>query len=254
LPKEQFGLGLPPNNTAQQRAEAMFPVDVYHGSISPDILKFDTSLSGSKSGNPFDDYVFSTTSPENASGYALNWGSYKKEVESLPEFKALNEQISDSARKIADAFEQKDFAKADELEQIIKQANAKKMDFYNDFMSGKYVSEGATVYPLVARSSEFMPYEAGGKNWMRVNRPAIEASQEAGFSGVNIKNVKDNAGKGLDVVADTYATNRPEDLFRSRNAAFDPFRRTTAIAALMGVAAPDLLAQERQPYQGLLGR
>ena len=37
---------------------------------------------------------------------------------------------------------------------------------------------------------------------------------------------------------------KPEQL-RSRFAAFDPFRKTAAIAATMGVAAPDLLAQER---------
>jgi hypothetical protein len=34
------------------------------------------------------------------------------------------------------------------------------------------------------------------------------------------------------------------DNFRSRFAAFDPFRRNAAIAALMGVASPDLLAKE----------
>lgn len=38
----------------------------------------------------------------------------------------------------------------------------------------------------------------------------------------------------------------PEDL-RSRFAAFDPWRRTSAIAAAMGVAAPDLLAEEQKP-------
>ena len=34
----------------------------------------------------------------------------------------------------------------------------------------------------------------------------------------------------------------PPDNIRSRFAAFDPFRRNAAIAATMGVAAPDLLA------------
>jgi hypothetical protein len=36
------------------------------------------------------------------------------------------------------------------------------------------------------------------------------------------------------------------DNFRSRFAAFDPFRRNAAVAAAMGVAAPDLLAQENK--------
>jgi len=53
-------------------------------------------------------------------------------------------------------------------------------------------------------------------------------------------------------------TNNPENI-RSRFAAFDPFRRSAAIAASMGVAAPDLLAaqqdEEMRKLQqlGLLG-
>jgi hypothetical protein len=43
----------------------------------------------------------------------------------------------------------------------------------------------------------------------------------------------------------------PEDL-RSRFAAFDPFRRNAAIAAAMGVAAPNLLAEEVPTQRGLL--
>ena len=50
----------------------------------------------------------------------------------------------------------------------------------------------------------------------------------------------------------------PPDNIRSRFAAFDPFRRTAAIAATMGVTAPDLLAAQedeamRQRQLGLLG-
>jgi hypothetical protein len=41
------------------------------------------------------------------------------------------------------------------------------------------------------------------------------------------------------------------DNIRSRFAAFDPFRRNAAIAAAMGVAAPDLLAQERTKIKDL---
>jgi len=37
----------------------------------------------------------------------------------------------------------------------------------------------------------------------------------------------------------------PGDNIRSRFAAFDPFRRNAAIAAAMGVAAPNLMAQDR---------
>jgi len=53
-------------------------------------------------------------------------------------------------------------------------------------------------------------------------------------------------------------TNNPENI-RSRFAAFDPFRRSAAVAATMGAAAPDLLAaqqdEEMRKLQqlGLLG-
>jgi hypothetical protein len=43
----------------------------------------------------------------------------------------------------------------------------------------------------------------------------------------------------------------PPDNLRSRFAAFDPFRRSAAIAASMGVAAPDLLAEEEKPKKRL---
>jgi hypothetical protein len=79
---------------------------------------------------------------------------------------------------------------------------------------------------------------------MRANRPAIDAAEEQGYSGALIKKVRDNAGAWSNVTADTYASKDP-DLFRSRFAAFDPFRKTAATAAAMGVAAPDLLAQEQ---------
>jgi len=38
----------------------------------------------------------------------------------------------------------------------------------------------------------------------------------------------------------------PNENVRSRFAAFDPFRRTAAIAATMGVASPDLFARPQQ--------
>jgi hypothetical protein len=62
-----------------------------------------------------------------------------------------------------------------------------------------------------------------------------EIAQSAGHDSVF--QVKPNGEIG-DIVSFT-----PENI-RSRFAAFDPFRRTAATAAAMGVASPDLLAQE----------
>lgn len=55
---------------------------------------------------------------------------------------------------------------------------------------------------------------------------------------------------GFDVDKERLTFN-PDDI-RSRFAAFDPFRRNAAIAAAMGVAAPNLLAQEQPQSAGLL--
>jgi hypothetical protein len=241
LPPSKGGLGLPAGNTPEQRAAAMgVDTNLFHGTTNPDIKRFDTSLAGKKSSNAFDDNVFATTSPQNAGGYALNWQSYKKDVETSPEFKALSSQENSIARQFADlpagpSVEKK--ALTDQLEAV----RVGKVNIFNDFMEGKHVSEDATIYPLLAKSQDFLPYDAAGKNWIRANRPAIDAAKEAGYAGTAIKNVKDNAGRWTDLVADSYATTNP-DLFRSRFAAFDPWRKTAAIAATMGVAAPDLLA------------
>lgn len=65
------------------------------------------------------------------------------------------------------------------------------------------------------------------------------AARQAGIEVPKMDTVYDKS-KGILV------TNNPDNI-RSRFAAFDPFRKTAAIAAAMGVAAPDLLAKEKQP-------
>ena len=63
-----------------------------------------------------------------------------------------------------------------------------------------------------------------------------QLARKHGFDGVKISDEFGN---------DTVALVNPDNI-RSRNAAFDPFRRTSAIAATMGVAAPDLFARPQQ--------
>jgi hypothetical protein len=79
------------------------------------------------------------------------------------------------------------------------------------------------------------------------------AKVEAILKNNDIDNVKYNAIYGTPTVggayikarSPAYLTSNPDNI-RSRFAAFDPFRRNAAIAAAMGVAAPDLLASEQQ--------
>jgi hypothetical protein len=68
LPVEQGGLGLPPNNTAMERAKALgFSDDVYHGTRN-DVAEF--AMDKVKSRFPYSIGVHSTTSPSEASIYA----------------------------------------------------------------------------------------------------------------------------------------------------------------------------------------
>ena len=71
-----------------------------------------------------------------------------------------------------------------------------------------------------------------------------QLARKYGFDGVRISDEFGN---------DTVALVNPDNI-RSRFAAFDPFRRNAAIAAAMGVAAPDLLAAQpkQQPSQNSL--
>ena len=123
----------------------------------------------------------------------------------------------------------------------------------------KYVGENSRVLPLVTRGqfankdvamdiAESIRQKMASQNpdfsvpeWKRQTTQGIS---DAGYAGQSFS--------GLESVV----TN-PENI-RSRFAAFDPFRRTAAIAATMGAAAPDLLAAQedeamRQRQLGLIG-
>lgn len=244
LPVSEGGLGLPANNTPMDRARAMgFETPALHGSGTPNINAFDPNLVGTKAGNAFDNYMWFTSNPESASGYALNTNQFAL----IPEVKALNSQMSQIGKDISSAYTNKNMDKVGELRKELNAIMKQKSDIYKDFEMGRYVSEGSTIYPVLLKTNQFMPYEAGGKNWMKANRPAIEESQSRGFQGVEIRNVKDNPNPSVgSLIADTYATENP-DLIRSRFAAFDPFRKDVATATAMGVALPDLLAAEPTP-------
>ena len=72
LPIEEGGLGLPPDNTAMDRARAMgFDIDAYHGTINPDITAFDPmSGKGAREGTG----SWFSENPQLASTYAGNMG------------------------------------------------------------------------------------------------------------------------------------------------------------------------------------
>ena len=243
LPIERGGLGLPASNTPEMRAQAMgFDVPAFHGSKDPSITAFDPSLAGKSTSNAFDNNIWATSNPEVARGYSLDTDQFRF----LPQAKEISSKIQSLTEKYNDAYKAGKFDEMDKLREKIKAQQDKSQNLYDSFLKGDIASEGATIYPLLMRGSDFMPYEAGGANWMKANRPAIEEAAARGYGGAAIKNVNDNTKATKRIISDTFATENP-DLIRSRFAAFDPFRKSAAIAATMGVAAPDLLAQERNP-------
>jgi len=82
--------------------------------------------------------------------------------------------------------------------------------------------------------------------WTSIPDKVTEALKKIGYNGIIDKSGKGGSGTPQDVIIPFV----PEQV-RSRFAAFDPFRRNAAIAAAMGVAAPDLLAQERTKIKNL---
>jgi hypothetical protein len=111
---------------------------------------------------------------------------------------------------------------------------------------------GATVYPL--KVSAKAAYQSGGENpYMKLmvssDEDLLNSLQRMGKDSI----IKDQSPTPdwlkslgvMDMPTREHFVSMNPDLFRSRFAAFDPWRKTAATAALYGVAAPDLLAAEQ---------
>jgi hypothetical protein len=235
LPVSEGGLGLPANNTAMDRANVMgFDTPAYHGT-SNDF----TSMKMGGEGKTYNAGAFSTNNPALAATYASSEGGnvlplLLKEGSAVnvegkgANWNWLNDKTKISAPKISVADVEGDklmadlFGKQNSMPSIINRSAFSKSlgkkfpdDFrWNDAMSTDDIARWAN---------------------------------EQGYSGVNFNAVRDRGPNGVFHTSEAsepsniFATFNPDDI-RSRFAAFDPWRRNAAIAATMGVAAPDLLA------------
>ena len=238
LPVEQGGLGLAAGNTPAERAAAMGFEDGWkHGSPNPSIQSFNPSP-GLRRGADFGPATFATKSGDNASGYSLNWQEYASHPEKAA-IEVKRQEILDRFLNAKQAGNEKSAASIRQELSALKDGD----ELYSDFLNYKIPSEGSTVYPLMIQSKGMPSVSGGGKNFNSVHPTEIPNARDAGASGVLISDVADNAGR-FSGTSDIAAVFNPENI-RSRFAAFDPFRKTAATAAAMGVAAPDLLAQER---------
>jgi len=186
LPVEQGGLGLPVNNTPQQRAAAMgFDTDVYHGTTM----------------------------------------DFNKFAGRLPTYAAEEPRIAD----------------------IYANATTRHMSL------NRPINAGPNIMPLKLGGKELTISDLGegGGGWLSDNlakalgiprtRTLINELPNYGIDRLKVTDMGDLGG-----VQTQHMIPLGSDNIRSRFAAFDPFRRNAAVATAMGVAAPDLLAQENK--------
>ena len=302
LPVDQFGLGLPKDNTPEQRANAMdFDRDTYHGSLR-DIKKLDPRVGSTESHAGRG--VYSTDLPEDAS---LNYASIYGPDVSGRVSRGMEERDKDF-RKIHGRMRDQELTPRQQ--EIILQNTVGADNL-------------GVVYPLKVRADKPIHLDEPETNPVRIGpfqhyddaadayldtphtekfnealdefrglggeaNPIYELVQDYGDVSIparDVFNVVKKTGNesglydpdtgdivsggvaagdfvkhfGIDEIRHTpqfrnrelnigteHTISLDPDNVRSRFAAFDPWRRSAAIAAAMGVAAPDLLAEEKK--------
>ncbi len=221
LPVEQGGLGLPPNNTAMDRAKAMGAIDAYHGTAS-DIRNIDKSRLGEATGaQSAKDAFWAAASPSTAEGYA-HYAANSSPVRNLLQQADAMEKMAHRS-KTPDVYWNKydDLVRqADELEAAIRENPLNGQNVMPlKILAGKKTSKDA-------QGAEFYDMEGGVNNLLK------EAKRKKN-DFVELKNLSDDAGfNGRPT--DHYGILNPS-VVRSRFAAFDPFRRNES-DLLAGVA------------------
>jgi len=232
LPVEQHGLGLPADNTPTQRADAMFPESGYHGSKISNIKELKTGSKILQEKNPNNDVekwahdnreaIFISPSSKFANDFTGNdW------VTSDPagQFSPTMYPLRFKAKNVWD------YDNPQHLEQLKNKYN----ELYPMKSNEKYIpSEQYVMQKDFNDRIDSMPTR--DTNYFIVEN---EKAQNA------IKNLNNDAFYNREQGVKNIGIYNPDNI-RSRFAAFDPFRRNAALAAALGVAAPDLLAEEKK--------
>ena len=196
LPVEQHGLGLPANNTPQQRAAAMFPESGYHLSRhGADVKNLDSGVFAIA---PFDAVGTHIGTKE---AMQARWDSLAGRHPS--DVKGVTYPVRFASQNPMFNADGKPFAEFDLTQNLMNRHN----------------------------------YDNGAGNYRGFNAQSRNDIFKD-FTSIPYVNDVEAAGSISHIV--------PPDNIRSRFAAFDPWRRNSALAALLGVAAPDLLAQENK--------
>ena len=241
-PISEGGLGLPPDNTAMDRAIAMdfdWNATMYHGG-SPDITEFDPLKLGSTTRAESAEQGFFTTSEPNQANYYAIASAQRPKFEQWLENAASDKEW----HKLADDLELDKNASYDERIEMLREmadetgtnplneANS----IYQSLKRGALVRPegGETVYPLVTRYTNPMNEDFYAAKQKYHDLPSIvRAGKSQGKEHVILRNVPEG---GHDATWDIHFN--PSNI-RSRFAAFDPARRYES--DLLGAADPRLL-------------
>jgi hypothetical protein len=207
LPVERGGLGLPPNNTSEQRAAAMGGKDMVH--FSRHGGDYATLDSGQYATAPFDAVGTHVGTPQAA------MDRFRNTTATTDQIKGTTYPVTILGNK--PLLNQNAMAWGeDDLSAFLRQQGGHN---WSDIHDGK------------------MTYQDMNADLRK------KLFEKQGYTSIPYYNEVEGKGSISYIV--------PPENIRSRFAAFDPFRRNAAIAAAMGVAAPDLLAQERTKIKDL---
>jgi len=264
LPKEKGGLGLPANNTPEQRAKAMgINTDAYHGSKQ--------DITGAFKPGYDDNLAFVTKSPEFANKW-IGKGKYtqrsgeqaQKEVKSAEdvyrEIRSRNMNYDDALermkgeefdneydrrRALAMAEAEREFGTPGNADKIHSTVYPLKVEANRTFNPETDMDVMAEFFERNEIPPKLQELYAGGNYMMYETKPVVEYLKSKGYDSMRLR---ESTGDDYP----TIAVFNPETT-RSRFAAFDPFRKDVATATAMGVAAPDLLAKESDDEQKAAG-
>lgn len=252
LPKSQYGLGLPKDNTPQMRASAMqMEPRMFHETAGKNIEEGSKVFDPRRVGAAASDeqtpyamfvkphggsigiakdqpaqmplYVKSNLTDENLMRAFLDRDDLQQYLNQFPDIKKATTDVRNLDRQMADYMDEVS-KKADDLYAQGKEAEANKLYDQLNFDSPLIKEFDARTNELAAIAKEKI----------------TKHFQEQGYGTVAL--AEDKGAGNRSVVTEMILN--PAENVRSAFAAFDPFRRTAAIAAATGVAAPDLMAQE----------
>jgi hypothetical protein len=253
LPKEQYGLGLPADNTPEMRAAAMNNMEKrgFHETegknIEQGLLDFDTRRVGAAASDEQTPYAMFIKPHGSSIGIA------KDQPAQMPLYVKSNLTDENVLQAFGDRAELQqylnqfpDIRDATKAVRDLDNQMAKYMDEMtkksDDLYAQGKIEESDKLLNAMANDSPLMKQFDERLNELSAiaKEKITQHFQEQGIGTVGLTN--DQGAFGRKTITEMVLN--PAENVRSAFAVFDPWRRTAAIAAATGVAAPNLMAQE----------